>query len=370
MASPASPYLASTLLDLSSPSQLPPPASSGSFAIDTSALGGGYRYGEITSIAGPTGTGKSLLGFHAIVSHLLAEIQGEGKQVDRIAGREVALIDTTGGFSVLRLRDVLVFRLKARWQRRGGYGDGRAREGGGDFAEEAAEMLGRVRVMRVFDLVGVMEALGEIGEKKGKEREIRQEERKREIEDSEDEDEDSGDGGTEMQPRNDDEDQKGGGNSSVGMIVIDTITNVVSSVVSQSPIQGQALLARCMRTIQHLTTRHQLCSILINSAVGLRPSANPQHRLMPDDDVSIFASSLGKPALGKAFTFFIDTSVFLSLMPKTQEDATTAYGDFDRGRTWSKAIVLEVLKDKKGTREGRWAGFEIVDSVKLVPCFT
>ena len=40
----------------------PLPASSGSALIDESALEGGFNYGEITSLAGTSGTGKTLVG--------------------------------------------------------------------------------------------------------------------------------------------------------------------------------------------------------------------------------------------------------------------------------------------------------------------
>ncbi len=40
----------------------PLPASSGCALIDETALSGGFRYGEITSMAGASGTGKTLVG--------------------------------------------------------------------------------------------------------------------------------------------------------------------------------------------------------------------------------------------------------------------------------------------------------------------
>ncbi len=40
----------------------PAPASSGSTILDQAALEGGFRYGEITSIAGASGMGKTLVG--------------------------------------------------------------------------------------------------------------------------------------------------------------------------------------------------------------------------------------------------------------------------------------------------------------------
>lgn len=44
---------------LSRQTHLPERLSSGSAAIDDQALGGGFRYGEITAIAGAHGTGKT-----------------------------------------------------------------------------------------------------------------------------------------------------------------------------------------------------------------------------------------------------------------------------------------------------------------------
>ncbi len=363
MVSAASPILASALFNISSTSQTQKPASSGSFAIDTSALEGGYRYGEITSIAGPKGTGKTLLGYHAIASHLLEERDSQR------TGREAALIDTMGGFSAVRLRDVLVFRLRARWGSVISNGDRRGKEEEELILHKATQMLAMVRVMRVFDLVGVMEALGEIGEKRVEERSRGERKRKLEVEDSEDEEEDCGEEHTKAQQRKGSVGQDDSKEDGVGLIVIDSIANVASSVISQSPMQGQALLTSSLQQLHSLVTRHQICAVLINSASGLVSSSNSHHRRGIDDNVSIFASSFGKPTLGKAFAYLLDTSVFLSLIPKMQDDAAKAYGNTPQACEWSKAIVLEVLKDKKGSGEGRWVAFEIVDSVKLVACF-
>ena len=45
----------------------PLPANSGSATIDQNALEGGFRYGEITSIAGASGTGKTLVGTRSLM---------------------------------------------------------------------------------------------------------------------------------------------------------------------------------------------------------------------------------------------------------------------------------------------------------------
>ncbi|SLM35598.1 dna repair protein rad51 homolog 2 o35719 [Lasallia pustulata] len=252
--------LASALLEaaLSRNESTPTPASSGLDEIDTVALHGGFRYGEITSIAGASGTGKTLIVLHAVASHLLQHKNGE-----------VAFIDTTGSFSPIRLRDIILVRLKRQIQpsalKQSGYvyeklpHDAVAKDNN-LLRNEATEMLDRVRVMRVFDFAGVVEAVGEVGE--NCERISRLDENRkrhqhcetsenatREIADSQDEDEENGNvevvGGAmydaegsrmakcEVPVSDQDEDIVG-----VGMIVLDTVTNVVGSLMAKSQVQG------------------------------------------------------------------------------------------------------------------------------------
>lgn len=118
-----------------------------------------------------------------------------------------------------------------------------------------------------------------------------------------------------------------------------------------------------MRSLRHLTYRRHICSVLTNTAVGLYPSSNPNYPRKAQDHASIFAATMGKPALGKAFTYLIDTSIFLSAIPKMKVDAEMAYGRDAAG--WKKVGVLEVLKDRFGAQEGRWAAFEINAEVLL-----
>ena len=63
-AQPAPSLLASTLLSAAKlqRNRVPLPASSGCAALDEQVLGGGFRYGEISSIAGASGTGKTTVG--------------------------------------------------------------------------------------------------------------------------------------------------------------------------------------------------------------------------------------------------------------------------------------------------------------------
>lgn len=241
---------------------------------------------------------------------------------------------------------------------------------------EATSMLDRVKVMRVFDFAGVVEAISEVNElmevitrKFDKLRVVAIEGRKEGIADSEDElDEDD-----DEEPQSDPYrgtvslDDLPGTSGPIGMIIVDTITNVVSAMMVKSQVQGQALLASFMRSLQHLTSRYHICTILTNAAVGMNPSRNPEYQHGPREDVSIFSSTKGKPALGKTFTFLIDTSVFLSTVPKTSDDAFIAFGDGGKSSSYQKALILEVLKDRGGTREGRWAAFEIAAEVEFLP---
>lgn len=127
---------------------------------------------------------------------------------------------------------------------------------------------------------------------------------------------------------------------------------------------GHALLASFMRSLRHLTYRRHICSVLTNTAVGLNPSSNPNFPQKAQENASIFAATVGKPALGKAYTYLIDTSIFLSAIPKTKLDAEMAYGGCNAAG-WKTVGVLEVLKDRFGAQEGRWAAFEILSEILI-----
>lgn len=233
-------------------------------------------------------------------------------------------------------------------------------------------MLDRVKVMRVFDLAGVIEAVGEVGQvmeraSQGSGSKVKQ--KRKEVGDSEDESDVDVDDLVPRSVPNETVRVTAHENDQVGMIIIDTIANVVSSLMSKSQTTGQALLVSFMRTLSNMTTRHHIGTILTNAAVGLASSSvNTSYSRRPEDNVSIFSSTMGKPALGKTFTYLVDTSIFLSVIPSRTEDAMFVFGDAGSGKAWRKAIVLEVVKDRCESREGRWAAFEIIENVKILPC--
>lgn len=236
-------------------------------------------------------------------------------------------------------------------------------------------MLDRVKVMRVFDLAGVAEAIGEVGEMI--ERVIQASSvvvsagaeggpgLRSEVGDSEDESPDEDDqpiAAASEEPLN-------SGMGKIGVIIIDSMTQVVSAIMNKSQTQGHALLTSFMRSLQLLTARHHICTLLTNVAVGLA-SSNKKYGRPPAENASIFSSTLGRPALGRTFASLIDTSIFLSLVPKALDDAWIEFGEGRENETAQKVVVMEVLKDRCGSRQGRWAAFEIIDGIKLAPYLT
>lgn len=110
-----------------------------------------------------------------------------------------------------------------------------------------------------------------------------------------------------------------------------------------------------MRSLRQSAMRQQTCVVLINAVVGLNPSKSPYYSGKPRDDASGFASAQGKPSLGINFAHLIDTSILLSSLPTTKHDAEVALGEETETKEWSKVDVVEILRDKYDTREGRWA---------------
>ncbi|KAL8787902.1 MAG: hypothetical protein Q9213_001929 [Squamulea squamosa] len=349
----APPLLGSTLLanEVKLDISRPRPVSSGNNTIDKAVLDGGIRYGEITSVAGANGTGKTLLAFQTIASHLIAYKVGE-----------VALIATTDP-PLARLRDILVSRLTRQHRepefRQSGYvyhKQGPTVVPFEDIQSRVASLLERVRLCRVFDFPGVAEAIGEFSarleENNGSDGHRTDRERLEKahvIADSEDEAEsslspelvDSAIGEPDMAKA------KAMEHLPASMIVIDNIANVVGSLMTKSQAQGHAMLAS-----------------FINTVVGLRSQSTQYHR-KADDQVSVFSSTVGKPALGKHFSYLVGTSIFLSTLPRSKDDADIAYNDGSEAKNSTKVGVIEILKDRHGSREGRWGAFTTVAGIEL-----
>ncbi|KAL8824119.1 MAG: hypothetical protein Q9191_005286 [Dirinaria sp. TL-2023a] len=282
------------------------------------------------------------MGGRCYVDHLLQNPQSEA-----------AVIDTKGTFSPLHLRDILALRLRNRSGRSGLRQSGYMYEqkpSDFDLSEEdslqrATSMLDRVKVMRVFESAGLFDAVSEVAQiLESATRNSNESTRppakvqKTAVADSEDE---------------------SGGDDAYNS------DNVSTRARFEGDLPSQALLAGLMRSLHRLTVPYNTCILVTNSIVGVHTSSSPQYRRRPEDDVSIFSSTIGKPALGKTFTHLIDTSIFLSSLPKTRDDAEVAYGGDGGTKNFATAGILEVLKDRETTRAGRWAAFDLINGTDI-----
>lgn len=188
--------------------------------------------------------------FQAIATDLLGNDKGE-----------VALIDTTGSFSPLRLREVILSRLLKR-SRQPDYQQlgyvyqplqANAQTSDNVIVEEATSLLDHVKVMRVFDFAGVIEAISEIGEMWEREvdyvrghLDVNPRAGNTIIDDSEEDEaslSDEIENATQSIQVNSPGAASGVEKSNrksghIGMIIIDTMANVVSSMVSGNQVQG------------------------------------------------------------------------------------------------------------------------------------
>lgn len=403
------------------------------------------------------------IAIHAIATHLLA--------YDR---SHVAVIDTTGSFSPVTLRDVILSKLDPGAGPSTPYVNVRHETEDEALPQKALQALDRVQIMRAFDFDGVFEAVQEVGTAPGSEASTgrgggpamrmavldgeegalaegaldnRQAQHRStsvnptlgmmEIPDSEaeDEEDDQEEGANPIRTAGHDDQRKSpheaavkaasseddgeGGASSVakiGMIVIDTITNVVSSMVRASQVQGHASLLSFTRNLSGLATDQRICILMLNGSVSVpgarqEPSAvmsptppttkiphthlRPRHSSQADtNQVSIFPWPTDKPALGKAFTHCVDTHVFLSKIPSSvlrsphatrkllagtraesvvevgaevrseagEIEHTSISSEWDGRRDVSSC---EILADRFSTRQGRWCCFS-TDGIRLL----
>ena len=113
---------------------------------------------------------------------------------------------------------------------------------------------------------------------------------------------------------------------------------------------GQASLAKFGRVLRELIDSRCISVLLINTTVRNVSEIKVGHARSSEARASLFESVMERPALGKSYANLVDVSAHLFRLPGLNE-ASSAIGD--PGRT----CVLEVLKDRTGAREGRWAAF-------------
>jgi RecA/RadA recombinase len=386
------------------------------------ALGGGILTGQITSISGEHGTGKTLVRFchstalypkiirdfhsisistfgscffltcsqialHVLISHLISKPTAQA-----------AIIDTTGTLDILRLHQIILYRLRSKQAAERAaatshinpklfYPDCES----DDTEKRAGQVLDRVKIMRVFDFVGVSEAVSELRD------DIRNASKDRalaaawaaeptpkmtHVDDSQAEEGEEDlmlfDDVADVEPAD-----VQGTLEPVSLVVIDNITNVVNTILKSNYVQGQAILSSFMHSLSAFCKDASIIAILLNNAAsprqaytsfpGLaqlnRGSNLPAGTFIPDpqantsvglaDQPSVFASTTAQPSLGKTFGALVDCHLLISMLPKRKKDAEILVG----GKAGKAEVVnvVEVLSVKGSAGVGRWAAFEIAE---------
>ncbi|KAK3112603.1 hypothetical protein LTR53_010953 [Teratosphaeriaceae sp. CCFEE 6253] len=332
MAVTAEPILASTLWR---PAQTPGGAPrsprklcTGHHSIDA-ALEGGLEYGTICCISAEAKSGAGDITHAMLVSHLLDD-----------STSTATMIDTTLSFDLQGLHSKLVRRLQDR----------------GEEASKAMAVLERLKIMKVFDFVGLTESTAEIREaleRGGRPQSPQSAPPRGTVGDSEDEDllDDPSPPRAPTLPAPPDIPTT---LAAPGLVIIDSLTHVAAPVIKSNHIQGQALLTAFIRSLAHLARTHNLGVLLTNTATTYAQAR--------EDPPSIFASCALHPALGKTFAFLLDTHLLVHSVPKSPADARVVYGgkqDVGSRRGGEVVEVVEVLQDRSAGRVGMWAAFGI-----------
>ncbi|CAE7013009.1 hypothetical protein P3342_003701 [Pyrenophora teres f. teres] len=365
------------------------------------ALGGGLESAIVVCVSGEAAAGASEICRTFLVSSLLQH-----------ANSTTAVIDTTGNFDVLRLYTLIVAKLSSHV---GGIPESLRHlldpEKGVGVDEVAAMVLDRVKIMRVFDFEGVKEAVCEIeaglervedeevqrknvvnpiGGEGGKttrpeEKEsVKVEKPKRtyvaDSEDEEDYEEDEMLFDTEttatttpappvqtatsnITPSKPSDQQR----STIKFILIDNFAQVINPLLKKDYIQANALSSTFLASLNALTYKHNLHTLLANPIIPPRlpsptrlPATNappPRQRQEPPPPPSVFASNTAVPALMGVLGRYTDVEVLVGKMPRRKGDAKLFYSESGRKRGVATVGVLEVVKDRVEGRSGAWAVF-------------
>lgn len=288
-------WLAQQAKDNASPPLKKQKLQSGSKAIDR-ALQGGLDYGQVNCLTSESDQDAADLLQAYFTTQLCSAPDATA-----------TLIDSTNALDIRRLHRSLRATLPDK--------------------QAAMAALDRAKIMKVFDYVGLTEAVGEMRD--GLERRT-ESFLPSTIADSEEDTED------EML---DDAPPVAAGASGPrggGLLVISSLSQLLASSLKANYTHAQALLATFLRSLAHLTRQHDLCTIVLSSAHN-RPAAAELEAL------SQFKACTMRPALGIGIGSLVDVVLYLHSLPMKD------------GR--ERARVLEVVQDRYGMRVGLWAAY-------------
>ncbi|KAI5369575.1 Putative P-loop containing nucleoside triphosphate hydrolase [Septoria linicola] len=294
--------------------------STGSKGIDD-AFEGGLDFGTVHCITSkPEHGGQDLL-LALLASHLLRGSQATA-----------TVIDSTLTFDVRRLHQAIRSEL----------GEG----------EDAMEPLTRLKISKVFDRVGMVEAMTELGEALQSEADVKERVGPHQptptpvIEDSEDEEELL----EEPEPATAKPETVKAVNPS-RLLIVNNISHVMAPIIKNDFTQGQALLTSLMNSITDITRRHNLCTIVFCEA---------GFKLVPENEtLSHFKSCRIKPAVGYGIGYLVDVHIYLhKLFVKKADAESNVEGKHARGNERPSVSVLEIVEDRENVCKGSWACFE------------
>lgn len=293
-------------------------------------------------------------------------------------------LSSASSLDVRRLQRILQVSDSSR-----GEGDG------GGASERIMEVLGRLNISKVFDAVGLDEALVELGgtlDAAREHQEVRRQQQQQQqqsvmskgsntvaaaaaqegnktatIGDSE-EDNDGEDLEEEEKPEKDKAKEAPISTASKSppatLLLINSISQILTPIIRNNYIQGQALLTSLMRSIADLTKRHQLFTIVLGEA-GFRSVAE-------DETLSAFKSCVMKPAVGYGIGFLVDVHFYLhrpfvgadsqkKMMMKKNGEGPAGAQSQDR----NEVSVLEIVEDRRGDRYQSYAPFHFTSDGRL-----
>ncbi|BFZ63816.1 hypothetical protein YB2330_004948 [Saitoella coloradoensis] len=251
------------------------------------ALSGGLQPGLVSEIAGGARSGKSTIAYHLLATHILTHLTSS-----------VAYIDTQGTLDPARLANIIQHRLHAHQLQLEHPNPNLTMDG----------LLDRVKIMRAFDILGILSAIEEI------------------------------------RSSNTSSPQDAAETKVVDFLIIDTISTPLSLALTKSQAAGHAHMLTLARALRTLCTTQQVVALLLNSTV----------MNMDGGSSTVGAFGVGvKPALGGTWGYCVDDCWMLSTQPMKEED----------GREWR---VIECLRSKRGG-EGRWGAirFEGTDIIGI-----
>lgn len=318
MAAPAEPALASDIwhanhsvdyLDEERPAKQVK-ISSGATALDN-VLEGGFDVAFVTCITSEPDHGVDDLVRGLLVAHLLSATDASA-----------TVIDSSLSFDLRKLFRAVEASTKDR--------------------QAAIKVLDRLKIMKVFDYVGLTEAISELQESL-EERVTSQRAPKATIPDSQGEDEEV------LDSPSPDLDPPGLEMPAPNLLIIDSISQMVASLIKNNYSQGQALLSSFMRSLGHMTRMQSLCTVVISTALSNKPNVD-------EETQSIFRSCTIRPVLGPGLGYLLDVHMYLHRLPR---GSTESRGESARQQSKSAMMVsvLEVVQDRVGGRFGRWAPF-------------